>query len=811
MSRELSRDVERALAEARAANQKLEAIIEASPLGIITLDAAGLVKSWNPAAERIYGWTEDEVLDRPLPTVPPSLRAEMERNHDAAVRGEHFSNYETVRVRKDGSRVEVSISTAPIFDAEGNAEGVLALIADITERKRAEAALAHQAATLREQASIIEQAYDAIILRDPSKAITLWNRGAERMYGFTQEEARGRSPHELLATEFPIPLEEIYALLRRDGYWEGKLSHARKDGERIVVESRWATIRNEGGEVTSILEINRDITERTLAEAKLFQLAAIIESSDDAIFSKNLDGVIQSWNPAAERLYGYTAEEAVGQPVTMLIPPDRPGEEPQIIGRIKRGERVDHYETVRVRKDGTLVDVSLTVSPVKDAGGLIIGASNIARDITERKRVGDEQKFLSDATTMLASSLDYASTLDAVAHMATRYLADYCLVDLLEDDGAITRLVVAHNDPAREAAWREMQRRFPLDPAADYTIPHVLRTGESLLYFDPTDEMIERALSDPEHIQTLKRLGIVSSMIVPLKARGRTLGAITFVSAESGRRYTERDLRVAEEMARRAALAIDNARLFERAQEANRAKDEFLATLSHELRTPLTPIVGWVHLLGGGQIEPDDFKHGLGIIDKNSKSLSRLINDLLDMSAILNGKMRIDHSPVLIGQVMREAVETVRAQADRRGIRIELTGCDDDNLQSLISGDRTRLVQVFWNLLTNAAKFSDDGATVRVSCKREEASLVVSVEDDGIGIAPDFLPHVFDRFQQADMSTTKLYGGLGIGLALVRSFIEAHGGTVHAESAGLGCGSRFTIRLPVAELRKAALGLRGEE
>jgi PAS domain S-box-containing protein len=1081
MSGALHHDMESALADARVANQKLEAIIEASPLAIVTLDAAGLVKSWNPAAERIYGWTEEEVIDRPLPTVPTEMRAEMQRNHEAAVHGKYFSNYETVRVRKDGSTVQVSISTAPLLDADGNAVGVLALVADISERKRAEDALAFQSATLREQSSIIEQAYDAVILRDPSNAITIWNRGAERMYGFTQDEVRGRSPHELLATEFPAPLEEIYARLRRNGYWEGQLSHARKDGARITVESRWATLRDDAGEVTSILEINRDITERkraeealrvsetrfralveqsplstqvfspdgltvkvnrawerlwgvtlaelpgyniledpqliangvtpylrrafageateipetayvpdrgefkgqerwvqarvypvkdeagmvtevvlvheditarrhveaeraqfaaqvagerrrlkdlvanvpgvvweawgvpdessqrinfvsdyveemlgytvdewlatpnfwltivhpedqeraarearakfdsrkggtsrfrwvrkdgraieveaqsiiicdergepagmrgvtmditerTRAEARLFQLAAIIESSDDAIISRNLDGVIQSWNPAAERLYGYTVAEAVGQPVMMLIPHDRPDEETQIIERIKRGARVDHYETVRVRKDGARVNVSLTVSPVKDAQGRITGASKIARDITERTRAEEEQKFLSDATTVLASSLDYVSTLDAVAHMVTRYLADFCLVDLLEDDGTITRLIVAHGDPEREAAWREMQRRFPLDPAADYTIPRVLNTGESLLYSEPPDEMLERAQIKREQIDTLKGFGITSSMIVPLRARGRTLGAISFIAAESGRRYTERELRVAEEMARRAALAVDNARLFERAHEANRAKDEFLATLSHELRTPLTPIVGWVHLLGGGQInEPTDFKHGLAIIDKNSQTLSRLINDLLDMSAILNGKMRIDRAPVLISQVVREAVETVRAQADTRKVVIELTGCDEDNLQSMISGDRTRLVQVVWNLLTNAIKFSQDGGTVRVSCERDAASLVVSVEDEGIGIAPEFLPQVFDRFQQADMSTTKLYGGLGIGLALVHSFVEAHGGTVRAESDGLGRGSRFTVRLPVAELRNADFGSRIEE
>src|SRR5205085_1108049 len=385
----------------------------------------------------------------------------------------------------------------------------------------------------------------------------------------------------------------------------------------------------------------------------------------------------------------------------------------------------------------------------------------------------------------LAASLDYHQTLERIARLSVPYMADGCLVDMLDEDtGALLRMAVVHRDPAQEEPLREMQRRWPLDPEADYTITKVLRTGQPEIYPELTVALLRTVLTDEEQIKMLMSFGIKSSMIVPLKARGRTLGTLTFLSTESGREYRTSDLALAEEFARRAALAIDNARLYQHAQEANRTKDEFLATLSHELRTPLTPIIGWVHMMNNEQLTPPDLLHGLTVIDKNSQTLARLINDLLDMSAILNGKMRIDHLPVTLDHVLKEAIETVRPQAQQHHIEIELTPCAEQT-PFFVSGDRTRLGQIFWNLINNAVKFSPGGGRVRVRCAVDEAEVRVEVEDEGIGIAPEFLPHVFDRFRQADMSTTKMHGGLGIGLALVKSFVEAHGGTVSAASAGV--------------------------
>ncbi len=261
------------------------------------------------------------------------------------------------------------------------------------------------------------------------------------------------------------------------------------------------------------------------------------------------------------------------------------------------------------------------------------------------------------------------------------------------------------------------------------------------------------------------------------------------------------DLKRAEQA--RAELLDIEQRARTEAEEANRAKDEFLATLSHEMRTPLTPIMGWVRMLRNGMLEGDTAAHGLTVIDKNAHSLLRLINDLLDMSAILSGKMRIEQLPIDLTEVLIEAVETARTQAEQRSINIEADLCDNSSGDAaarqepvMVAGDRTRLVQVFWNLLNNAVKFSPEQSRIKVTCRHSDTARV-EIEDEGQGIAQDFLPHIFERFRQADSSNTRVYGGMGIGLALVKSFVEAHGGTVRAVSEGRPRGSKFTIELPL--------------
>ena len=941
------------LDELRESNQTLEAIIHASPLGIIALDPEGIVMMWNSAAERIYGWSEREVLGQPLPTVPPDKQEEMRRNHRRAVEGTDFKAYETERLRKDGTQINVSISTAPLRDSQGQLKGVVALVEDITERKRVEREKARLAAEVESQ----RQRLDAIITSVPGVVWEAWGEPdeagqrmnfvsdyVETLLGYTVEEWIA-TPNFWLSIVHPEDREQA-ARTAAQTFASGVIGTnqfrwIRKDGRAVWVEAHSVALRDEEGRAVGMRGVTMDITERKEAGEALRRseerYRAFVEQSNEPIWrfeldapipvdlpadeqieriyahgylaecndvmarmygyasasellgarledllprnSENLEylraavksgyrlieresreldragqtkyflnnlvgiveegalrrvwgtqrditerkrteeelrrweqifqhagwgvamaepegGALQIVNPAFARMHGHTVEEMLGKSVVETFADE---EREQLADHVRAVHEKGHhvYESIHVRKDGTLFPVLADVTAFKDEHGKVLYHAANIQDITERKRAEQVERFLGDATTVFSSSLDYELTLKSAARLAVPYMADFCLVHMLEDDRqTIRRMIVAHEDPAREEAWRDMQRRFPLDLNTPHTIAKVLRTGKPEWFSDISDELMEAVIRNPAEIRMLREFDIKASMIVPLIARGRTIGTLTFISSESARRYTEDDLALATELARRAALAIDNARLYRRAQEANHAKDEFLATLSHELRTPLTPIIGWVHMMTTGQLSDADIAHGLAVIAKNSQSLSRLINDLLDMSAILSGKMRIDTLPVPLESVVQEAIETVRPQAAKQKIQLELVPCERI-AEVVVSGDRTRLVQVFWNLLANAVKFSPDGSRVRVVCEIANGAARIHFEDEGEGISPDFIPHVFERFRQQDMSTTKMHGGLGIGLALVKSFVEAHGGTVAAASAGEGRGSRFTVTLPL--------------
>ncbi len=807
------RDVQAALAELRESNQTLEAIIHASPLGIVALDPEGIVWMWNQSAERIYGWSEAEILGRMLPTVPPDKLEEVRRNHRQAVAGTNFKAFETVRLRKDGVLINVSISTAPLRDADGRTSGVLALVEDISERVRAEAEKARLAAEVEAQrhrldsiiASVPGVVWEAWGLPDESsQRINFVSDYVETMLGYTVEEWLA-TPNFWLTIVHPEDRERA-ARTAAATFASGKVGTNQfrwvaKDGRAVWVESRSIAIMDAAGRPAGMRGVTMDITERKEAGEGLRRWEQIFRHAGWGVaLADPATGTLEAVNPAFARLHGYGVEEMIGTPLADTFAPE---ERPRLAEHVRLVHEKGHhvYESIHIRKDGTRFPVLADVTAFTDERGEVLYRAANVQDITGRKRAEEVERFLGDATTMLASSLDYELTLESLARLAVPYLADFCLVHMLEDDGAIRRMIVAHQNPAREAAWRDMQGRFPLDLNTPHTVAKVLRTGKPEIFPEVSDELLAAVIGDPAEIRMLKAFDIKATMIMPLAARGRTIGALTFISSESARRYGEEDFALAGELARRAAFAIDNARLYLRAQEANHAKDEFLATLSHELRTPLTPIIGWVQMMSGGQLAPGDIEHGLAVIGKNSQSLSHLINDLLDMSAILSGKMRLDTQPVSLDAVLAEAVETVRPRAAKQNIRIELAPAAEE---ALVSGDRTRLVQVFWNLLTNAVKFSPDGSGIRITREIAAGQARVHVEDEGEGISTEFMPYVFDRFRQQDMSTTKAHGGLGIGLALVKSFVEAHGGTVAAASAGAGRGSRFTVSLPLAPREPSA-------
>ncbi len=427
----------------------------------------------------------------------------------------------------------------------------------------------------------------------------------------------------------------------------------------------------------------------------------------------------------------------------------------------------------------------------KERAQLLI-REHVAR--TEAEESKKRLEFLAEASKLLASSLDYPTTLTSVVRLAVPYLADWCAIDIVLEDQSIRHLEVAHVDPMKVELARALQQRYPVDPDLPYGTPKVLRTHQSEIYPEIPDSLLLAIAQDAEHLKILQELGLKSAMIVPLLIRGRAIGTITFVSAESGRQYGPSDLALAEELAHRAANAIDNAKLFHEIQEANRRKDEFLAMLAHELRNPLAPIQNTLHLMTLRSENNLTLKQSIDLLERQIRHMARLLDDLLDVSRITRGKVQLQKELLNLSTVITQAVETSRPFIESRKHQL-LISLPSEPLW--LEADPVRLEQVFVNLLNNAAKYTDIGGRIWLKLEKEGNEAILRVRDTGIGISPEMLPRVFDLFTQANNSLDRSQGGLGIGLTLVRSLVEMHGGSVSAYSAGLGQGSEFVVRLPI--------------
>ena len=505
------------------------------------------------------------------------------------------------------------------------------------------------------------------------------------------------------------------------------------------------------------------------------------------------DGRVVTGGEAWSELTGQSTDELHARGWAEVIhPDDRASVEAEWRRALATGDPISRQFRIRMR-DGAYRWFAMTGVPVTGEQGAVVEWVGTTVDIHAEKFAQERLQFLGEASTLLSSSLDYETTLKTLTRLAVPGFADWCAVDIAgeEPDGPHRRLAVAHKDPEKVELAQELRRRFPPDPRVD-TVTRVIRTGRSEWMRDIPQQLIRDADVDENYREALLALNIRSFIIVPLKARDRVLGAVTFVFSDSGRRFSEDDLAFAEELARRAAIAVDNARLYTAAQAANRAKDDFLATLSHELRTPMTAVLGWARMLKMG-LEPADVQQAVDAIERSATMQMDLIEDILDMSRIMAGKMRIETVPVDVRAVADAALATVRPAAAAKNIEI-LTSYPAD--VPAVLGDGARLQQVIWNLATNAVKFTDRGGTVIVRVAGDASTVSISVRDTGIGIPRAFLPHVFEPFRQQDSSTTRAHGGIGLGLTIVRSLVELHGGRIAADSGGEGHGATFTVELP---------------
>jgi two-component system NtrC family sensor kinase len=699
----------------------------------------------------------------------------------------------------------------------------------------------------QELADFFDHAPMALHWVGPDGTILRVNEAELRLLGYTRDEYLGHHIAEFHADQHVITdiLRRLHAGEEIQDY-EARL--VCKDGtiKHVLIN---ANVLWEQGRFIHTRCCTRDITERKRGEETRERLAAIVDSSDDAIIGQTLDGIITSWNRGAEQLYGYSPAEVIGQPLTILAPPDLSDDFPHLLECLRRGERIDHYETQRLHKDGTRLDVSLTISPIRDSTGQIIGASKIARDITARKQAEAAQRFLAEASTLLASSLDPATQLEQLARLIVPTLADWCCVDILHDDGLIHRLAVVHADPPKAALAEQLRQQYAvLAPDAPHTLAQVLRTGQS--WFDPavSAPRLQAEARDAAHWTLVQALGFRSEMVVPLLARGRALGTITCVLGEGVRRYSAADLALAEELARRAALAFDNARLYQEARAAQAALEQahavleqrvaertaalehemaerqqaeaqlrqqqamlfqheklaamgtMLASVAHELNNPLAVIMMEADLLHeeglcpaptqSRQRQDDVPAEPVKAIMQAAERCIRIVRNFLTLAR--------QHPPerqnVALNTVVHGAMELLVY-----GLQVDTITIDWQLAPALplLWADPHQLHQVIVNLVTNAHHALREvplprRLTLTTRYDPLARGVVLEVADTGPGIPPALQTRLFEPF-----FTTKPPGmGTGLGLPLCRGIIEAHGGSISVESQP-GQGTVFRVVLPV--------------
>jgi PAS domain S-box-containing protein len=665
--------------------------------------------------------------------------------------------------------------------------------------------------TFKHLARVVESSDDAIVSKDLDGVITSWNRAAERMFGYSADEAVGRSIRLIIPADRQDEEDTVLAHIRQGhAITHFETVRQRKDGTRIPISLTVSPILDDEGRVVGASKIARDISERQQATVATRRLAAVVESSDDAIITTDLTGIITSWNAAAERIFGYTAAEAIGQSIRILIPKDLQQDEDLVLENVRAGDQIDHFETVRLRKDGTRLAISLTVSPIRNETSEIVGASTIARDITERTRLIEiarkhaaNTEKLGEVGAAVASTLDRETIVQSVTDLATALTQAefgaffYNVTDPKSGD--------AYMLYALSGAPRDAFAKFPQPRATAVFGPTFHGTGPVRL---------DDVSRDPRYGQNAPYFGmppghlpVRSYLAVPVKGfAGGVLGGLFFGHSQIGV-FTDQHERLALGVAAWASVALENSRLYADAQAANRMKDEFLAVLSHELRTPLNAIVGYSRLLRGGILSGEKAARGLETLERNATWLTQIVEDVLDVSRIVSGKIRLDVQPVELPLIIDNAIATVQPAADAKGVRVHTI---IDPRVGPVSGDPGRLQQVVWNLVSNAVKFTPKEGRVHVRLERVDSHVEIVVSDTGMGIPADFLPYVFERFRQADAGATRKTGGLGLGLAIVRHIVEMHGGTVEASSAGEGRGSTFRVRVPLMIIHPVSQDIRRE-
>jgi PAS domain S-box-containing protein len=819
---------------------------------IFMLDGEGHVATWNAGASRLKGYQASEIVGQHFSIFYPAEDRAAKKPEAILDTVQRSGRYEEEgwRIRKDGSRFWANVVITSLRDERGNCIGFAKVTRDLSERRRNEEDLRRSEERFR---LLVENVADyAIYMLDVDGRVATWNLGAERMKGYTAEQIIGHHFSVFFPAEDAAAGKPAMELTRAaaEGHYEDEGWRIRKDGTRFWANAVLTALRDGQGTLLGFAKITRDLTARREAETterRMFaeqaarlaaeegerrlreseeryralseRLEIVLEGVADGITALDRSGRHVFANRAAAASFGF---DSPAQILNSTLPEvtagweifDERGEPVAVEhlpgARVLSGEPTQDA-VLRIRKRGSRHEwwTHVRGRPVLGRDGKPELAINIWHDVTARHRRDRQTRCFADAATALGGTLDAEEMLAALAKVLVPGFADWCSIHLLEGSD-LRNVAVAHVEPAMRAAVEDYHRRFPPSSDEGSAMGRVIRTGVAERHNDISDEMLAAAVPQPERLAAARAVGMKAVLIAPIRIHNRCVGIISLVSSDSIRCYDTTDQEMMEELGQRAGVALDNASLYRMAQEAahvaeqaGRAKDEFLATVSHELRTPLNAIVGWSSLLRGRTTDPAMNKP-LEVIHRNAQAQVKIVDDILDVSRVITGKFRLEPKPVDLASIVREALDVVRPSAFAKSIALEFESRPE---ACMILADPERLRQVAWNLLSNAVKFTGTGGLISATVRQEGAAAILSIVDNGSGIAPDFLPFVFDRFQQGDSSITRRVGGLGLGLALVRHIVELHGGQVAVASEGMGKGATFTITLPI----RAAAPLHGDQ
>ncbi|MGB3205216.1 MAG: PAS domain S-box protein [Crinalium sp.] len=815
----------------RESESRLKHLVDSNLIGIIFADFNGNVIEANDAWLNILGYTREEVISGKinfLEITPPEYRHLDQLAIEEMKLTNKHSPFEKEYIRKDGSRIPVLIGTAYI---PGDEPVGIGFLIDLSERKQIEKAREQSETRFR---TLVEQAPLSIQILAPDGRTLQVNRAWEELWGVTLDQI----PEYNMLEDQQLEEKGIIPYIKQAFAGEAVIiPPAKYDPNESIPDRtinqdpiRWVSavaypVKNEDGSIREIVVIHEDRTARKRAEDTLkereAELSLITNTVPVLISYIDAEQRYRFNNQKYQEWFGNSPTEIYGKHIREVLGVTAYQKFLPYIETVLSGQQVTFEAEIPYQNIGKRYVNAIYIPQFGD-NKQVKGFVALVSDITERKQAEVERiklleleqaarivavneaarsataqqrlAFLAEASRVLSSSLDYKIILSTIADLVVPSMADFCFFDAVTPENKIERVVWRHCDPDQKEWFDQVQYYVPPQDIQDHPVNSVLLTGKAQFISKVSDDWLQEVAINSEHLNFWRSLNFSSLITVPIIAHDRKLGTLTFcVTSQSDRSYTNDDLLLAYDLAHRAALALDNASLYREAQEANRMKDEFLATLSHELRTPLNAMLGWTQLLRTRTFDPQTSARALETIDRNTKSLAQLIEDVLDVSRIITGKLQLNIRPIQLVPVIEAAIETVQPAANAKDIKIE---CLLDFYRGKVLGDPNRLQQVVWNLLSNAVKFTPQGGRVEVRLKQINNDVYIEFIDTGKGIKNEFLPYVFERFRQADNSITRSYGGLGLGLAIVRHLVELHGGTVHAESAGEGKGATFVVILP---------------